>query len=143
MLLIPIVIACLTAGYATGTSQSKEEFDARIKDMSDANFERLKSRLQHKLLQGGGKLDEGDELKPDTIGNYAEALGEVLDKPEGYDLAYYLALNDYEARTAFEDSIPRIQGAAAQAQVELSIIQIEQNRKMIELLKELTEDSEE
>ena len=142
ILLIPLVIAGLTVGYATGISQSNEAFDARIKEMSNANFERLKARLSHKLLQSGGKLAEGDELKPDTIGNYADALGKVLDKPKGYELAYYIALNDYEAR-AFMDSIPQMQAAAAQAQIELSIIRVEQNRKIIELLTELTEDKKE
>ena len=89
------------------------------------------------------KPKEGEEVHANAIGSFAEAIGKVLDKPEGYDVAYFLALNDYEARTAYESSIPRIQGAAAQAQVELSIIQIEQNRKIIELLRRLTEDPEE
>lgn len=42
-------------------------------------------------------------------------------------------MNDYEARTFEETSTPRIQLAAAKADVELAIIQFEQIRKIIGL----------
>jgi len=132
-----LVVGSLSLAYATGRSQSKVEFDARMKELGTHNFERLSYGLQQKLLMMGGKVKEEEKLSGEVLGNRAEAIGKTLDKPEGYDAAYYLALGDYETRTASEDSTARIQAAAAQALVELQVIQIEQNRKIISLLERM------
>ena len=137
--LIVFGVACsLTVGYATGHIQSKVEFEARHKELGTPLFERLAHALQDKLERSGGKVPEAEKIGDDAIGNFAEAVGKMLDKPEGYDVAYLLALNEYEWRTATEDSTARIEAAAAKAQVELQIMEIEQNRKIIGLLEKMS-----
>gem|GEM_PF-2583804 len=145
LFLVLVLTLALVSGYFVGTQHPSASADATTnpektedKVWNDAATKEMAvdtDALKISIALMGGK--EPKDVSRQPVFDLVESYRIGTQSPDGLKGLAAKALNSFHLQKAQAQSAPQVSQAAAEAQIQLSIIQIQQNQRIIGLLEQI------